>query len=262
MDPKQINLAAQTIWNAWQEGRRIENLPDTCRPQTLEEGYAIQAALAASSGQALAGWKIAATSKAGQTHIGVDRPLAGRLLAEKIIQSPATLPFGNNYMRVVEAEFTFRMAQDLPFHGRDYTMEEVMARVASLHPAIEIPDSRFIDFNHIGPANLVADNACAHLFVLGNETTANWRTVNLATHPVSLIIKSDKVSKGSGANVLGDPRIALTWLANELITRGEGLKAGQIVTTGTCIRPTEIKPGDWVVGDFGLFGIVEVTFID
>jgi len=262
MDPTQIHRAAQILWDAWQEGRQIEDLPDACRPRTLEEGYGIQAALAAYADQPVSGWKIAATSKAGQDHIGVDGPISGRLLADKIRESPAILPIGTNGMRVVEVEFAFRLARDLPPRSHDYSVDEVMSEVASLHPAIEIPDSRFMDFSRVGAPQLVADNACACLFVLGRETESNWWDMDLAAHPVSLLLNGALAAEGCGANVLGDPRIALTWLANHLAARGEGLKAGQIVTTGTCIRPTRIAPGDHVVGDFGLFGIVEARFID
>ena len=89
MDQSHANRAAKMLWSAWQEGRRIESLLDACRPRTIEEGYAVQAALAACSGQVVSGWKIAATSKAGQAHIGVDGPLAARLLQGKMSKTPA-----------------------------------------------------------------------------------------------------------------------------------------------------------------------------
>lgn len=262
MDQSHANRAAKMLWSAWQEGRRIESLLDACRPRTIEEGYAVQAALAACSGQVVSGWKIAATSKAGQAHIGVDGPLAGRLLEGKMSKTPATLSLATIGMRVAEVEFAFRLAQDLPPRGHDYSVDEVMSTVASLHPAIEIPDSRFTDFSSVGAPQLIADNACACLFVLGSETTSNWRDVDLAAHPVLLMLNGALANEGSGANVLGDPRIALTWLANHLAARGEELKAGQVVTTGTCVQPAEISPGDRVVGDFGPFGTVEATFTD
>ena len=150
MDHAQIHEAAQLLWDAWQAGRKLEQLPDACRPQTIEDGYAVQARLASSSGQSVSGWKIAATSQAGQAHIGVDGPLAGRLLAGKIDRSPATLSLGANGMCVVELEFAFRLARDLPPRGHEYSMDEVLASVASLHPAIEVPDSRFLDFSTAG----------------------------------------------------------------------------------------------------------------
>ena len=262
MDQAQIHAAAQLLWNAWQDGRKLEQLPDACRPQTIEEGYAVQARLASSSGQSVSGWKIAATSQAGQAHIGVDGPLAGRLLAGKIGRSPATLSLGANGMRVAELEFAFRLARDLPPRDYEYSMDEVMASVASLHPAIEVPDSRFLDFSTAGPAQLIADSACAGLFVWGSAATADWRTRDLATHPVSLSLNGVRAGEGCGANVLGDPRIALTWLANELTVRADGLKAGQLVTTGTCIQPTDIAPGVRVLGDFGRLGRVEATFAE
>ncbi len=262
MDQAHIHAAAQLLWNAWQDGRKLEQLPDACRPQTIEEGYAVQARLASSSGQSVSGWKIAATSQAGQAHIGVDGPLAGRLLAGKIGRSPATLSLGANGMRVAELEFAFRLAHDLPPRDHEYSMDEVMASVASLHPAIEVPDSRFLDFSTAGPAQLIADSACAGLFVWGSAATADWRTRDLATHPVSLSLNGVRAGEGCGANVLGDPRIALTWLANELTVRADGLKAGQLVTTGTCIQPTDIAPGVRVLGDFGPLGRVEATFAE
>ena len=262
MNQMQTQEAAQLLWNTWQDGRKLESLPDACRPQTLEDGYAVQATLAACSGQAASGWKIAATSKAGQAHIGVDGPLAGRLLSDNMSQSPATISLRSNGMQVVELEFAFRFAQDLPPRGREYSTEEVLASVASLHPAIEIPDSRFLEFDSAGPAQLIADCACAGLFVYGEAATFDWRAIELAAHPVSLLIDGSQACVGSGANVLGDPRIALTWLANELTVRADGLKAGQIVTTGTYIQPTKITPGANVLGDFGPLGTVEATFTD
>ena len=262
MDQAQIHAAAQLLWNAWQAGRKLEQLPDACRPQTIEDGYAVQARLASSSGQSVSGWKIAATSQAGQAHIGVDGPLAGRLLAGKIGRSPTTLSLGANGMCVVELEFAFRLARDLPPRDYEYSMDEVMASVASLHPAIEVPDSRFLDFSTAGSAQLIADSACAGLFVWGSAATTDWRTRDLATHPVWLSLNGVRAGEGRGANVLGDPRIALTWLANELTVRADGLKAGQLVTTGTCIQPTDIAPGVRVLGDFGPLGRVEATFTD
>ncbi len=260
MDQAQIQAAAQLLWDAWQAGRKLERLPDTCRPLTIEDGYAVQAKLASSSGQSVSGWKIAATSQAGQAHIGVDGPLAGRLLSGKISRSPATLSLGANGMRVVELEFAFRLARDLPPRGHEYSIDEVMASIASLHPAIEVPDSRFLDFSTAGPAQLIADSACADLFVWGNAATADWRTLDLANHPVWLSLNGVRAGEGRGANVLGDPRMALTWLANDLTVWAGGLKAGQIVTTGTCIQPTGIAPGVRVLGDFGPLGRVEATF--
>jgi 2-keto-4-pentenoate hydratase len=162
-------------------------------------------------------------------------------------------------MRVAEAEFAFRMAKDLPPRASRYATEEVMAAVGTLHLAIEVPDSRYRDFARIGAPQLAADDSCACYFVLGDEA-AGWRGVDLAAHPVIGHKNGAVVERGSGANVLGDPRVALAWLANDRAARGDGLKAGQVITTGTCVKPMPIAPGDQVVADFGALGRVRVQF--
>ena len=114
-------------------------------------------------------------------------------------------------MMVGEAEFAFTFARALPRRANPYTQEEVLAAVESLHPAIEVPDSRYNDFVKVGAPQLIADSACADWFVLGPATSAEWRSRDLVAHTVVVFVNGAKVSTGSGANVLGDPRIALTW---------------------------------------------------
>jgi 2-keto-4-pentenoate hydratase len=252
--------AAQTLWNHWQQRTRIEALPAGCMPASRQEGYAIQSQVQAVSGRTAFGWKIAATSSAGQAHIGVDGPLAGRLLNGQVFESGASLSLKGNLMCVAEPEFAFRMARDLPPRSADYTQAEVLDAVATLHPAIEVPDSRYADFVHAGAPQLIADNACAHQFVLGAATSADWRTVDLSQHPVHGKVAGRYERSGKGANVLGDPRIALTWIANELSKLGMTLRAGEVVTTGTCMQPLEVQPGDHASADYGAFGRVEVRF--
>ena len=253
-----IYRAADLLWECWHQGRRLPALPEDIRPLTRRDGYAIQAALEARSGLPLFGWKIAATSTAGQAHINVDGPLAGRLLREKAFASGATLPFGANHMRVAEAEFAFRMGRDLPPRAEPYRVDEVLDAAGALHPAIEIPDSRYDDFTIVGAPQLIADNACAHLFVLGPEAPPSWRELDLIEHAVTASIDGGVTREGRGANVLGDPRVALTWLVNELSGLGLTLKAGEVVTTGTCLTPLPIAPGDAVTADFGALGGVSV----
>ncbi|MDX1434281.1 MAG: fumarylacetoacetate hydrolase family protein [Gammaproteobacteria bacterium] len=263
MSDRRARDAAERIWRSWERGECIDDLPESCRPRTLAEGYAAQAALLEVSGERSRGWKIAATSTPGQRHIGVDGPLAGRLLASKVHADGAELPMAGNHMRVAEAEFAFVLARDLPPRARDYTPQEVMDCVASLHPAIELPDSRFASFATAGGAQLVADDACARWFVLGEAADEGWRAERdggaLAAHPVRLVINGEEVTRGQGADVLGGPAIALAWLANCHAARGCGLAAGEIVTTGVCGRPSPIAAGDRLEADFGALGRVALT---
>jgi 2-keto-4-pentenoate hydratase len=259
LEKNQIVSASQTLHDHWRAGTKIAALEDWHRPMNRAEGYAIQAAIERFSTTHLFGWKIAATSEAGQKHINVGGPMAGRILAETLIPDGGTASMQGNRMAVAEPEFAFRMRVDLPARSTPYSVSQVLDAVDTLHPAIEIPDSRFADFVSAGEAQLIADNACAHLFVLGPPTTADWRAMDLIEHRPVIAMRGENFV-GHGRNVLGDPRVALTWLANELRQLGINLKAGRVVTTGTCHPPLPIKAGDFCAMDFGVLGKVSVGF--
>lgn len=266
-DPKDTmshTVHTQAAQQLWQQGATLTHLPETLRPHSRAEGYAIQARLPEVAGQTVAGWKIAATSTAGQQHINVSGPLAGRILAGQMLPIGAHVSPAGNRMKVAETEMAFVFARDLPARAQAYEVAEVMAAVASLHPSIEIPNSRFAEFTAAGEAQLLADNACAHQFILGPRAPDTWRQLDLSRHPVQArVTRADGTHwerQGSGAAVLGDPRIALTWLVNELCAQGIGLRSGQFVTTGTCMVPLELTEGDSVLADFGVLGQIGMQF--
>src|SRR3954454_7254413 len=259
LDKDQIAAASRVLVQHWRDGTKIDALERNLRPQSRADGYAIQAVLENQSLGKLFGWKIAATSEAGQKHINVAGPLAGRIMSDTVIADGGTASMKGNEMRVGEPEFAFRMGRDLPPRVAPYTVDEVLAAVDTLHPAIEIPDSRFADFASAGEAQLIADQACAHLFVLGAATNANWRAMDLVEERPQITLRGQRYL-GHGKNVLGDPRIALAWLANELRGLGITLRAGEVVTTGTCHPPLPIQAGDQFTADFGLLGTVSVSF--
>jgi 2-keto-4-pentenoate hydratase len=259
LDKNQIAAASKTLHDHWRAGTKFAGIDADQRPRDRAEGYAIQAAIEKYSSEPLFGWKIAATSEAGQKHINVDGPMAGRILAETVVADGGTADMAGNEMRVAEPEFAFRMAKDLPARSTPYTLQQVLDAVDTLHPAIEIPDSRFADFVSAGAAQIIADNACAHLFVLGPPTTTDWRSLDLVEEKPVITLRGQQFI-GHGKNVLGDPRVALTWLANELRQLGMTLKAGRVVTTGTCHPPLPIQSGDFCAVDFGSLGKVSVGF--
>src|SRR5262245_46727516 len=194
MDSEAIRRAALTIRSYWENRRRMTALPEDCRPKRLRDGYEIQRALESLQGATI-GWKIAATSKAGQQHIGVDAPLAGRLFKRFAHIDGARLPAAHLHMRVAEAEFAFKMAEDLPARGEPYSQDEVMDAVDTLHLAIEVPDSRYEDFATIGAASLVADDSCAAYFILGPEAKI-WKLADLPTHKVTAHKNGELVAEG------------------------------------------------------------------
>jgi 2-keto-4-pentenoate hydratase len=134
-----------------------------------------------------------------------------------------------------------------------------LAGVEALHLAIELPSSRYTDFVKVGAPQLIADNACAHQFVLGPALADDWRSVELSRQRVSIGVEGKIRHEGSGGAVLGDPVTALLWLVNELSSLGITLADGQVVTTGTATVPLPLEAGDHVVADFGKLGKIELT---
>ena len=260
MDSSKTEEAARIIWGAWSAGEVIPELPEGCRPLNELEGHQVQAALTRVARQDTEGWKIAATSKAGQQHINVSGPLAGRMLAKFVCPDGAEVDLSSNQMRVAEAEFVFRFWKNLPVQKDPYSLTEVLEAVDQLQPGIEIPDSRYIDFTRVGAAQLLADNACASWMILGPEVKVAWKDRDLAEHEVRVLKNGAEVAVGSGRNVLENPLKALTWLVNDLRRRGQMLYRHQFVTTGTCVTPVPIAPGDALVADFGEFGQAQMTF--
>ncbi len=259
---RELEAASDILWQCWQDNTVIDELPEELRPVTRADGYAIQAQLMRLTWLPLFGWKIAATSLAGQKHINVDGPLAGRILTDRVVANGSAITLGANRMRVAEAEFAFRMGQDLHHRPEAYSQAEVLAAIDTLHPSIEVPDSRFTNYTKVGAAQLIADNACADDFMLGPAAPADWRKLDLAAHKVVGRVPGRGVMHvGQGANVLGGPLIALTWLVNELSSLRITLKTGEMVTTGTCIVPLPLEVGDEALADFGSLGKVSLNFV-
>ena len=258
-----LKRAANILWTAWQQGEAIRALPPEIRPVSRSEGYQVQAALEGRSSAPLFGWKIAATSVAGQQHIQVGGPIAGRLLRERVHRPGSRLSLAHNRMAVAEPEFAFRLGRNIQPRGKPYAVDEVALAVADLHPAIEIPDSRFADFTQAGEAQIIADNACANDVVVGNAASPGWRDIDLSAHPVIGRVTGaarNYARAGSGRAVLGSPIVALVWLVNELTALGCTLHRDQLIITGACTPPLEVMAGDEVHADFGSLGSVSVSF--
>ena len=249
--------AAKLIWNNWENGKKIETLPDNIMPYSRNEAYKIQEQIEVFSKNTILGWKIAATSKDGQNHIGVSGPLAGRIFKEKVTNPSSVIALGYNKMRVAEPEFAFRIGSLIKPNKILFTSEEVMELVDSLYLAIEFPDSRFNNFSSVGELNLIADNACADQFVISSPIEKDWKKIDFSNFKLS--ISNSKFSyKGTGSNVLGDPRVALTWLVNELSQNNIVLEKDMIVSTGTCSKPIPVVTGDIVTANFGELGEISV----
>jgi 2-keto-4-pentenoate hydratase len=244
MDVKKPPITAQELLRCWQAGEALPTPAAKDKPATPEDGYAIQAELARLRDETVVGWKIAATAEAGRRHIQVDRPLAGRLYDSIVFGDGATLSLAGNRMRVAEAEIVLSLHCDLVPLERPRSEDEVAAAVGAIHAGLELPDSRFEDFTAVGTACLIADNACARHFVLGQRVKPPSEPASIASLQTELRINDQLVTTGFGRDALGGPLTALTWLVNTINALGITLNAGEFVTTGVTGVPSPVKPGD------------------
>ena len=126
-------------------------------------------------------------------------------------------------------------------------------------PAIEIVDDRYANWQTMGAPTLVADDFFAAGCVLG-EPVARSAAPDLLKVVGRAIINGAEVARGTGADVLGHPHNALAWLANHLAAEGKGLRAGQIVLTGSLVKTIWLDAGDRVTMDLSGLGAVQAAF--
>ncbi|MEJ8571704.1 fumarylacetoacetate hydrolase family protein [Microbaculum marinum] len=218
----------------------------------------IQAAAAAAMGEPVAGWKIGATSREAQAIMGCDGPFFGPLFAPRVHEGGSSLPFVEGTLGV-ECEYAFRISTDQPAVKSDYDDQSVADLVGACHPALEIVGRRVRGDGFPSVNEAIADFALNVAFVHGPRIDG-WRDADLAGTPVRGFVGEEETNAGHGSNVLGHPLKALAWLANALAVRGTGLKAGDWVSTGTCLGVVPAAAGSTVSGDYGRMGRVAVRF--
>jgi len=242
---------------AWSKRITHKNMDDLQIPDNKDEAYKMQVEYEKVSKSALFGWKIAATSLDGQKHIGVDAPIAGRLLKERYNKSGASVSLKNNIMKKIEAEFAFKLLNDIQPRSNEYTTDEIIERIDSVVAAIEIPDSRFLNFDKVGGNLVIADNAYAGDFILSDYFVSDFKNIDFKNFKVNCYKNNELAESGIGSNVLGDPLKALTWIINELSSLNISCKKQQIIMTGTCIKPLTVKADDKILIDFYELGKVD-----
>ena len=223
--------AAALLAAAWRERRTIDPLPEDIRPRTPAEAYRLQAEIMKLLGEEVAGWKVGATGTGARKLLKARGPFAGAIFASRVFKTGATIPSEAHPMRGLEGEIAFKLGKDLPARARPYTMAEVRRAIASVHPAIEIVSSRWSQWPGVGLPSLIADHGSNAALVLGRPFAGAGP--QLDTLHVDMRVDGQEVGKGTGTDVIGGPHASLLWLAN-LLRRGPGLQAGQIVSTGTC----------------------------
>jgi 2-oxo-hept-3-ene-1,7-dioate hydratase len=265
LSEREIAVAAAALESA--ERTRIQTgLISLRHPEaTMDDAYAIQSAWVKqkqSAGRKVIGWKIGLTSKAMQSALNISTPDSGVLLDDMLFADGATIPAGRFIQPRVEAEIAFVMRSDLG--GPDVKVADVLAATDHVSPSLEILDTRIW---RVDPAtkktrnivDTISDNAANAGIVLGQQKF-NPRDIDMRWMG-AIVSKNGEVEEtGLGAGVLDDPAQGIVWLANRLAQYGDHISAGQIVLSGSFIRPIETSPGALIHADFGIYGSVGCRF--
>lgn len=207
------------------------------------------------AGEALVGAKLGLTSRIKQKTMNVDDPLYGWVTSSMILEHDEPVDLSRFIHPRVEPEIAFLLGDDITAPAN---VASVLAATESVFGAIDVLDSRYADFRFTHP-DVAADNASAGGFYLGP------RAVKPADLPVDLglvgaVIRANGqvIATGAGAATMGHPAAAVAWLANQLIQRGQHLKAGMIIFSGGLTAPVPVEPGGSYSAEFDGLGTIEI----
>ena len=260
MDTSAQQDLAERLAELRRTGKQQSGLDPALTPPDKDTAYRVARLVEETLGWETAGWKIAATNAEMQRALRSDSPIYGRVYAPNIRRSPVSVDHARLCSPIPEVEYQVRLGADLPPREQPYGTDDVAEAVASLHPGIEIAECRFthdVDFPPL-PA-ILADGAGSGTLVYGPAIEA-WREQDIAGQEVALYCEGEKRRTGTAAAALDHPIAPVTWLANELSRTGIGLKAGQMISTGTMTGMLRPQRGTTYRADFGPFGEVSVRF--
>jgi len=227
----------------------------------VQTAYLIQDEVYKKLGTCPSFWKVGSTSKQAQRKLGTTEPGAARVPSQFCFVSGDIVPIFATHDVWVEGEFAFRLGRDLLPRKQPYTFEEVTDAIDGIAPSIEIVGSRLeTGISGSGRLNITADGGANVALCIG-QIVANTKTYDLPNHEVNLYVNDTKVSRGYGARALDNPIHVMVWIANHQ-RKTTGLKAGEVVATGTCTGLNKVGPGDNIRADFGCIGNVTVGLTD
>lgn len=225
------------------------------RPRTREESYAIQDRVAQtlwSERGGVTGWKTGAPDSDAE-------PIAAPIGTPLILATGTALPAADFSVRGIEGELAYRLGRDLPPIAGGHDRAAIEEAIASVHPAIEIVDTRLQDGISADPLSKLADFQINGALVVG-EGTRDWRRIEPPRQRAVLYINGQVHADNVGGNPAGDPIRLLVWLANHCAKRCGGLRAGDIVTTGSHTGMVFVEAGAAVVVEFPGLGNASVHF--
>jgi len=230
--------------------QKLNSLPEVMRPQTEEQAYLIQRAIMAELGE-IGGWKVGSPHPTGPVNCA-PLPAAG------VQGSPGRVLTEHCTDQGVEAEIAVKIGHDLPPRDAPYEAEDILAAIASAHPAIEVLQSRFVDVDRVDPLSNLADSL-SHFGLVVGPAIADWRSIDLGAEQVALVVNGREMKRRTG-NPGGDMVRLLVWLANQGARWAGGLRAGQYVTTGSWTAKDFVPPGAGVRIVFDHAGEAAVEF--
>jgi 2-keto-4-pentenoate hydratase len=248
---KQLLQAANLLLNARRNHTTIADLPLELQPQSLEEAAIVHGIMAAAFGP-IGGWKIGAGSP-DATPFFAPMPLAWMARSGTLLAGPRFR------YRVLEAEIAFLLGKDLPARAKPYSLDEVVAAIASCHPIIEELESGLTDPKAAAHLSMLADLQMHGGFIYG-PAFDGWKAIDFATETVTLAINGALRIERTGSNTSGDLTRLLPWLANNGAARTGGLKAGQWITTGSWIGNQPAPPASEVEVRFAHAGRASLRF--
>jgi 2-keto-4-pentenoate hydratase len=249
---------ADLLVEARRDVRQLDCLPADLVPETAAHAYAVNRAAAERLGWEPLGWKIAGTTAAVRGKLALDGPIYGRTFRRFECTSPARFKWTELLDPLVECEFFVTLAHDLPPRETPWTMPEVIDAVAEVHAGIEVAECRYRRGALPPLPAILADGSASGRYVFGGAIT-NWRD-GLAATSVRLEVDGVLRREGTGADVMGDPLRPLLWLADERRHWGDGLRAGETISTGSMTGMLPIRAGQHVCARFGDIATVEIAF--
>jgi 2-keto-4-pentenoate hydratase len=242
--------AASALLESRRSGHPLDALPAGAQPQSMAEAYAIQDAQMHALG-AIGGWKVGAKSPDAE-------PACASLPKVLVMNSPQVFAPNRFPLHIVEAELAFTLAHDLPPRSTPYAEDEVAAAIGSVQVALELIASRYRDFRARSALDQAADFANNGALVVGPARRHDTR-VDQRSMTVRVYCNDVLDCEVTGGNTAGDVFRLLTWLANHATTRCGGLRAGQVITTGSCIGMRTVAPGTRVRAAFDGLESVEAS---
>lgn len=221
---------------------------------TVEQAYQLQQLASQHYPSPRIGYKIGATSEAAQKIIGCDGPFTGPMFERDCYRSGCQLELIPAFVGG-EAEFAFEIGNDFPAQA-EISAEQLIPLIANCHIAVEIVGRRTDAAGLPGLLMAISDFGANAAFIAG-PTIPHWSSMDLTAIAVSARIDGEVTNTGTAADVLGSPLNALIWLHCALFQRGERLRAGDIVSTGTCLGVIEARAGSTVEVEFSGCGSIE-----